>query len=109
MPFAPVSPRAVRGAESVSISFMRRGRIESDAWEPPEIPLGEDFERYRIEIARPSGGPRVIETATPSALYAAVDLAADFSHVPDALDLVIAQVSASVGAGFRLSVHLPIQ
>lgn len=71
--------------------------------------MGEDAEKYRIEIARPSGPPRVIETATTAALYSATDLAADFGAPPAALDLVIAQVSASVGAGFPLSVHLPIQ
>jgi hypothetical protein len=109
MPYAPVRAKAVAGASGVTISFTRRGRIDADAWEPIDIPLGEDAESYRIAVTRPSGAPRILTTGASSALYAAADFAADFATPPPALDLTIQQVSASVGAGFPLIVHVPIQ
>ncbi|MCB1546192.1 MAG: hypothetical protein KDJ30_18510, partial [Rhodoblastus sp.] len=108
-PYAPVRPQARAAPAGIEISFLRRGRIDADAWEPIEIPLGEDVESYRIEIARPSGGPRKIVSASPSVLYATADINADFGSQPAALDLTIRQVSASVGPGFPLVAHVPVQ
>ena len=54
-PYSPVQATAIQGAAGVLISFIRRGRIDSDAWEPIDIPLGEDSESYQISIARPGG------------------------------------------------------
>ena len=108
-PYAPVQAKAVLGASGVTISFVRRGRIEADAWEPIDIPLGEDSESYQIAVARPSGAPRILQAGVQSALYAAADFAADFATPPAALDLTVRQLSAAVGAGFPLIVHVPIQ
>jgi hypothetical protein len=107
MPYAPVQARAERGADGVTISFLRRGRIEADAWEPVDIPLGEDVEAYEVRIAHPAG-ERTLRSAAQSVLYAAADLAADFPTPPATLDLTIRQVSAAVGAGFPLSINVPI-
>lgn len=109
MPFAPAQPRAKKTPAGIEISFLRRGRIDSDAWEPIEIPLGEDSETYRIEIARPAGGPRILTSATARAVYAAADIAADFGAQPSALDLTIRQMSASVGAGFALVTTISVE
>ena len=109
MPCAPVRPRARATPAGIQLSFLRRGRIDADAWEPMEIPLGEDSENYRIEIARPSGGARVLTSTTPSVLYAAADVSADFGATPAALDLTIRQISASVGPGFALAAHVLVQ
>ncbi|MFO1167549.1 MAG: glycoside hydrolase/phage tail family protein [Rhodoblastus sp.] len=109
LPFAPVRPRALATPAGIQISFLRRGRIESDAWEPVEIPLGEESENYLVEVARPAGGPRRIAASTTSCLYASSDIAADFGPAPTSLDLTIRQVSASVGPGYPLVAHVPVQ
>lgn len=109
MPLAPVHARAVAVESGIQISFMRRGRVDSDAWEPIEIPLGEDNEAYSIEIARPSGVPRALASKTQTALYAAADITADFAAAPTSLDLVVRQISAAVGSGFPLSVSVPVE
>ncbi len=109
MPYAPVRPRAVVNPQGISISFLRRGRVDSDAWEPVDIPLGEDVEAYRIEIARPSGGPRMLTATTTSVLYASADVIADFGAQPAALDLTIQQLSAVVGPGLPLVARVFIQ
>ncbi len=108
-PYAPVRARAVASAAGIQIGFVRRGRVDADAWEPMEIPLGEDAEKYTIEIARPSGGPRVLTATTPAILYATADIVADFGAPPGALDLTIRQVSAAVGPGFPLVAHVSVQ
>ncbi|MFV0279233.1 MAG: glycoside hydrolase/phage tail family protein [Rhodoblastus sp.] len=109
MPYAPVRPRAWAVADGVEISFLRRGRIDSDAWEPIEIPLGEDAENYVVEIARPSGPPRKLTSSASFLLYAAADIAADFGTIPAALDLRIVQLSNAVGAGFPLKARIPVK
>ena len=109
MPYAPVRASARATAAGIEIAFLRRGRVDSDAWESVEIPLGEDSESYRIDIARPSAAARTLTTATTSALYAAADIAADFGAQPAELDLTIRQISASVGPGFALAARVFVQ
>ena len=41
MPYAPVQATATNTVDGIVIAWLRRGRIESDAWEPLDIPLGE--------------------------------------------------------------------
>ena len=108
-PYAPVRPRARRTPAGIEISFLRRGRLDADAWEPIEIPLGEDTESYTVEIARPSGLARKLASSSPKILYPATDIVADFGVQPTALDLTIRQISASVGPGFPLVAHVPVQ
>jgi hypothetical protein len=107
MPYAPVHASATRDTSGVSIGFIRRSRIDSDAWEPVDVPLGEDREAYHIVIATP-GGSRVISVTSSSALYAASDELADFGSPQTALPLQIYQTGATVGRGFPLSVAVPV-
>jgi hypothetical protein len=107
MPYAPVQARASRGTSGVAFAFTRRSRIDSDAWEPVDVPLGEDREAYDIVIATP-GGARVLSASAPSALYAASDEIADFGSPQTALGLQIYETSATVGRGFPLSVTVPV-
>jgi hypothetical protein len=100
----PLAPVHVRGKKSTggdfSISWTRRGRIDADNWLATEIPLGEESETYRIEIA-PAGGSvkRTATSSTASWLYAAAQIAADFSPVPQQIDVTVSQLSATVGWG----------
>ncbi|MDE2579538.1 MAG: glycoside hydrolase/phage tail family protein [Hyphomicrobiales bacterium] len=109
LPYAPVQARAQANANGIVISFLRRSRIDGDAWESVDIPLGEESEAYSVSVARPGKTPRILNTTTTSILYAAADIAADFGAPPAALDLVIAQIGASVGPGFALNAHVTIQ
>jgi hypothetical protein len=107
MPYAPVQASAMRSTAGVTIDFTRRGRIDPDAWEPVDVPLGEEREAYDIVIATP-GGSRVLSAVSPSVFYAADDEAADFGAPQTALGLHIYQTSATVGRGFPLSVTVPV-
>lgn len=99
-PFAPVRIGARREAEGVRLSWIRRTRRDGDAWEPIEVPLGEDGERYDVDILDGSSVVRTLAAAAPEAVYAAADEVADFGAPQDTLALRVAQVSASVGRGF---------
>ena len=108
MPLAPVEPRAARSSAGVTISFMRRGRIDADAWAPVEIPLGEDIEAYAIDILAGGTVKRTLAVSSPSALYAGVDELADFGAPQTMLALRITQLSAAVGRGFPLAASVPV-
>jgi len=109
LPYSPTHAHARRSTEGVTISFTRRGRIGADAWEPFDIPLGEESEAYDIVVALPGGGERVLSAATNSALYAASDELADFGAPQTSVSLQIFQIGARVGRGFPLVATLPIE
>ena len=107
-PLAPVRATARRSADGVLISWIRRGRGDADAWEPVDIPLGEDVERYEIDIIDGGIVKRTLVTSTPSVFYAAGDEIADFGAPVATLDLGIQQMSATAGRGFPLVVTLAV-
>jgi hypothetical protein len=98
-PLAPVHIKARRGGSGVTITWIRRTRFDGDSW-VGEVPLGEDSERYEVDIL---GGPAVVRTLSatqPSALYAAADEIVDFGAAQSSLTLRVVQLSATVGRGF---------
>ena len=108
MPLSPVRVRATRGAAGVTITFLRRGRRDADAWEPVDIPLGEDAESYVIDIRQAGNVVRTITTNTTTAIYPASIETVDFGAAQTALDVVVCQVSASAGRGFPFAGIVPV-
>lgn len=108
MPYAPAQATATRTEDGIVIAWRRRGRIDSDAWEPVDIPLGEAAERYRVTITKHDGSARVLDVAATNVLYAAAEITADFPSAPATLAVSIVQISATVGVGFPLAVALPV-
>ncbi len=106
-PLAPVQLRAVRQADGVHLSWIRRSRIDSDGW-GIEVPLGEAREAYRLEILSGTIVVRAIDASTSQALYAIADEIADFGAPQAALHLRVAQLSATVGAGYPADVTLAV-
>ena len=80
-------------------SWIRRTRIDGDGW-AGEVPLGEDSERYALDILSGPNVVRTITSALPSALYASADELSDFGALQPSLSIRIAQLSATVGRGF---------
>ncbi|MBV1704343.1 MAG: glycoside hydrolase/phage tail family protein [Hyphomicrobiales bacterium] len=109
MPYAPVQAAATRSAAGVTIAFKRRGRVDSDAWEPLDIPLGEDSEAYQVDVLKAGAVVRTLAATSPSALYPAAQELADFGATQSALSVAIYQMSAEVGRGFPLAATLAIQ
>ena len=98
-PLSPVHLSARRAAGGdVHIAFVRRSRVGGDGW-AAEVPLGEESERYRVEILDAAAVKRTIETAAPAATYAAAEQIADFGAPPATLRVRVAQLAPGYGAG----------
>jgi hypothetical protein len=101
-PLSPVQLNAVWQSGDLNLTWIRRTRIGGDSWDQTEVPLGEDFEQYDLEILDASGD--VIRTfssiSAPSQLYSAADIAEDFpSGLPAPFRFRVCQLSATYGRG----------
>lgn len=100
LPLSPVHVKAARVGSDLRFSWVRRGRLDADKWEASDIPLAEDREEYRIEIA-PVGGT-VLRTHTvsgPAWTYPAAGISADFGAMPAEIDITVRQLSVAAGWG----------
>ncbi|MGB5949477.1 MAG: glycoside hydrolase TIM-barrel-like domain-containing protein [Parvibaculum sp.] len=100
-PLSPVHPRGRRLADgSISISWIRRTRIGGDSWEGVDVPLGEEEERYEVDIMKAGIAIRTLGSFTATAIYSAAMQQADFGTTNIAtLDVRVAQISRSFGRG----------
>jgi hypothetical protein len=89
----------------VTFEWIRRSRLEADSW-VGEVPLSEEREAYAVDILNGAAVVRTIETALPSAQYAAADEIADFGATQPNLTIRVAQLSATVGRGFAAQATL---
>ena len=102
-PLSPVHLTAVRTVDGVAFSWIRRTRINGDAWEPVDVPLGEESEAYALDILSGSTVKRTLTASTLAVLYAAADELADFGAPQTSLSISIAQLSTTVGRGYAAS------
>ncbi|MBQ0822277.1 glycoside hydrolase/phage tail family protein [Microvirga sp. HBU67558] len=100
-PLSPVHVAATREAGGVRLAWTRRTRQGGDGWEPLDVPLAEDAERYAIDILKDNGVVRTLASPQASVLYAHADEAADFGAPQSALAVRIAQWSAVAGRGLE--------
>lgn len=107
-PLPPVRLQARRVQDGVAIDWIRQTRIDGDAWEVVEVPLGEEAERYELDILSGATVLRTLASDAPAALYATADEAADLGGPQTSLTLAVAQVSASVGRGVARRATIPI-
>jgi hypothetical protein len=100
---APLSPVHLRASETaggdIALTWIRRTRIGGDSWEGEDVPLGEAYERYRIEIYDGANLVRSAQTTAPAFTYAAAMIAGDFPGARPPLTIRVAQLSDLVGAG----------
>ncbi len=100
-PLSPVHPRGLRGAGGdIQLSWVRRTRIGGDGWEGTDVPLGEEEERYALDILSGGVAVRSFDVTAPAASYTAAMQTADFGSASFAtLDIRVAQVSRAFGRG----------
>jgi hypothetical protein len=103
-PFAPVHLRTRRepGSGDLLLSWTRRTRFGSDAWDAADVPLNEEREAYRLEVLNGSQVLRSVELAAPAYRYTAAAQAADFGAAAAVFGVRVAQMSAVKGPGFAL-------
>ncbi len=109
LPYAPVHLSAARSGGDVVLSWIRCGRVDADQWEGRDVPLVEESEIYRLEIA-PAGGAvvRTVEVAQPRWTYTAAAMTSDFGVVPAAIDVTVRQLGTSIGWGVPASRRLSL-
>ena len=101
MPLAPVhlSARRDAGSGDVTLSWIRRTRLGGDDFEIRDVRIGEDSEAYEAQILDASVPVRTISTVTPNTVYLHDQQLADFGAEPATLEIVVRQLSATVGPG----------
>lgn len=99
LPLAPTGPKARRRDGAISFSWIRRSRIDGDAWDLAEVPLGEEIERYVLAILDGDAEIRRVEVAEPGWTYPEALELADFGSAQPEIGIVIAQLSAVAGRG----------
>jgi hypothetical protein len=109
-PFAPVHLAATRHDGGIELSWIRRTRIGGDAWDPPDIPLGEESESYAIDILDAFGlVRRTLASPTASVIYTAAMIAADFpGGLPLPFVFRVAQRSAAYGSGAAATARIEL-
>jgi hypothetical protein len=105
-PLAPVHLSARRTGAGVTISWIRRTRIDGDSWDAGEVPLGEESQTYEVDILDGGDVVRTLTANAPSVLYSSADELADFGAPQTSLSIRVAQVSATVGRGFAAAAIL---
>jgi hypothetical protein len=106
-PFSPVHVRGERdGAGDLTISWVRRARLNGDAWEPASVPLNEPSESYEIDVLDGATVVRTLTASSPSVVYSAADQQADFGAAQGSVDVMVYQMSEVVGRGVGRSARL---
>jgi hypothetical protein len=99
VPPSPVRPKAMRIDAGISLSWLRRTRIDGDPWDLVEVPLGEDSERYELGIFDGETELHTEIVNAPSWLYPAAQELVDFGGLQQDIGLSLRQLSATVGRG----------
>lgn len=104
-PYAPVHVGGGRDADgNVLIHWTRRSRISGEWRNGVDVPIGEDAERYEVEIwtTDRSALKRTISGVTsPTATYNAADQAVDGIAPGAAVSVSVYQLSSIVGRGYE--------
>jgi hypothetical protein len=100
-PFAPVHVKGSRdGSGNLTISWIRRSRIGGEWRDGVDIALGEESEKYEVDIMSGSTIKRTIALTSPSASYSAAEQTTDFGSPQSSVKVRAYQLSSSVGRGY---------
>jgi hypothetical protein len=99
-PFAPVHLKVTEEEnDNINISWIRRARYNNGWNDFTEIPIGEESEKYQIDIIHENSVIETLETTTPVANYQNTQKLKN-------LTFIIYQMSAIVGRGYGASITL---
>ncbi len=107
-PLSPVHIAARRSGNDILISWIRRTRIGGDSWVANEVPLGEDFEAYEVDILDGAATKRTLSATAPGVTYSEQMQMDDWGALPASLTLGISQLSAAFGRGTTREVTLNV-
>ena len=97
-PYRPVHLRAAWGGDgSLTVTWIRRGRVEADRWDGLDIPVGEESLMFHLRIIASGRTIRTADLSDTAFTYPHALQVADGLSRPFAVE--VAQVSARFGAG----------
>lgn len=99
-PLRPVHLRSRWSGSDLHLSWIRRSRLNADAWGGGEVPLGQDSERYRVRLIDPAD--LVVserETPIPSLILTSAELAGLLPGGVAGAVFEVAQVASAFGPG----------
>ncbi len=97
-PYSPVHLRASRtNAGDFEFTWIRRTRIDGDSWEGIEIPLGEEAERYLVQVTVNDVLQKETVVKEPLWFYPVQEQQTDVIQIP--FQVKVAQISERFGAG----------
>ncbi|MEM6887150.1 MAG: glycoside hydrolase TIM-barrel-like domain-containing protein [Pseudomonadota bacterium] len=97
-PYAPVHlTHAKPTSGEIEFSWTRRTRIDGDAWDALDVPLGEEQEAYLIRVVKAGETLREENVATPRWTYGTNEQNLDGLTAP--FQFAVAQLSSSFGHG----------
>jgi len=98
-PLSPVHIRGHRSAGDLTLSWIRRTRTGGDSWDAVEVPIGEESERYEVDILDGDTVVRTITTTSPEAIYTAAEQVSDFGSPQSTVGVRVHQTNAAWGRG----------
>jgi hypothetical protein len=98
-PLSPVHVRGSRAGGDLVVAWTRRTRINGDVWGAGDVPLGEESERYDVDILDGSTVKRTISAVSPTITYTAAEQVADFGAPQSACAIRVYQIAAGYGRG----------
>lgn len=106
-PYSPCHLSAEYAANGdVSVSWLRRTRIDGDSWDLTEVPLGEDSEQYLVRVRQGETIVREETVLTQVWSYTSQLRAQDDLSGPAIIE--VAQVSARYGPGLFATMDLVV-
>lgn len=96
-PYPVAHLRAARQGGDISLTWIRRTRLDGDSWDGVEVPLGEASETYILRVMAGASLLREQIVTSPSYLYTAAQIALD--GAAGAITITVAQRSDAFGAG----------
>jgi hypothetical protein len=107
----PLSPVHLRSSAmaggSITLSWVRRGRVDADGWDVEDIALGEEAERYRIDVLNGTAVVRTAQTTVPNWTYPAALITADLGSAAAAFTARIRQLGTGGRPGIAASLAVP--
>lgn len=104
-PYAPCHVTATRNTNlDVAITWIRRTRIGGIWSDHSDVQLGEDFEKYEVDIMAGSTVKRTLATSIPSVTYTVDQQIADFGVAQTSITIRVYQISAICGRGYAKEV-----
>lgn len=99
-PFSPVHIKGLRDLSgNVSISWIRRARLNAGLQDNVDVPLDEVSEIYEVDILNGEIVVRTLTASAPNLTYLEVDQVTDFGSAQASINVNIYQISGYVGRG----------